>query len=152
MADLTAWDRAALGWFLLVWLGYELVVRAARSRRSIASRMLGMRRAWMLSMLGRENRITDASLIGHAVHSATFFASTTVVVLAALLGMLGNLDRTHAAVEGLSRFGWAGRRMRLVIPCSDLGWDVDHGRQVARGCGRGAKACLGGSRPVAGAG
>ena len=61
-----------------------------------------MRRAWMLSMLGRENRVTDASLIGHAVHSATFFASTTMIALAALIGMLGNLDRTHAAVQGLA--------------------------------------------------
>ncbi len=100
--DLTAADAAALGCFLLAWLGYGQVARALRSPRSMASRMLGMRRAWMLSMLGRENRITDASLIGHAVHSATFFASTTAVVLAALLGMLGNLDRTHAAVEGLA--------------------------------------------------
>lgn len=100
--DLAASDRAALAWFLLAWLGYGQLVRALRSRRSIASRMLGMRRAWMLSMLGRENRITDASLIGHAVHSATFFASTTTLVLAALLGMLGNLDRTHAAVQDLA--------------------------------------------------
>jgi uncharacterized membrane protein len=53
-------------------------------------------------MLGRDNRITDASLIGNVVHSATFFASTAVVALAALLGTLGNLDRAHAAVEGLA--------------------------------------------------
>jgi uncharacterized membrane protein len=64
--------------------------------------MLEVRRAWMRAMLGRDNRITDASLIGHTVHSATFFASTTVVALAALLGVLGNLDRTHAAVQGLA--------------------------------------------------
>ncbi len=100
--DLTALDRVALAWFLLAWLGYEGVARALRSPRSMASRMLGMRRAWMLSMLGRDNRITDASLIGHAVHSATFFASTTVVALAALLGTLGSLDRAHAAVQGLA--------------------------------------------------
>jgi uncharacterized membrane protein len=100
--DLSALDRAALAWFLLAWLGYEGLARALRSPRSIASRMLGMRRAWMLSMLGRDNRITDASLIGHAVHSATFFASTAVVALAALLGTLGNLDGAHAAVQDLA--------------------------------------------------
>ena len=64
--------------------------------------MFGMRRAWMLSMLGRENRITDASLKGHAVHSATFFASTAVVALVALLGTLGSLDGAHAAVGDLA--------------------------------------------------
>ena len=35
----------------------------------------------------------------------------------------------------LSRFGWAGQRMRRVIACADLGRGTGHGRQVARGCG-----------------
>jgi uncharacterized membrane protein len=99
--DLTGLDGLALGLFLLAWLGYGPVAQALRPRRSMAIRMLEMRRAWMVSMLARENRITDASLIGNVVHSATFFASTTVVALAALLGTLGNLDSTHAAVQGL---------------------------------------------------
>ena len=100
--DLGVWDRAALGWFLLAWLGYGAFIQHLRSPRSITERLRGVRRAWMHAMLGRDNRITDASLIGHAMHSATFFASTTMVALAALLGMLGNLDRTHAAVEALA--------------------------------------------------
>ena len=100
--DLGVWDRAALGWFLLAWLGYGPFIQHLRSPRSITERLRGVRRAWMHAMLGRDNRITDASLIGHAMHSATFFASTTMVALAALLGMLGNLDRTHAAVEALA--------------------------------------------------
>ena len=95
-------DRAALGWFLLAWLGYGPLIQHLRSPGSITARLRGMRRAWMRAMLGRDNRITDASLIGHPMHSATFFASTTMVALAALLGMLGNLDRTHAAVEALA--------------------------------------------------
>jgi uncharacterized membrane protein len=99
--DLTGLDRVALGLFLLAWLGYGPAAQALRPRRSMAIRMFEMRRAWMRSMLGRENRITDASLIGNVVHSATFFASTTVVALAAMVGMLGSLDSTHAAVQGL---------------------------------------------------
>ena len=99
--DLTASDRAALGWFLLAWLGYGQFIHRLRSPCSITARLRGVRRAWMYAMLGRDNRITDASLIGHTVHSATFFASTTMVALAALLGLLGNLDRTHAALDAL---------------------------------------------------
>ena len=101
-------DRVALGWFLLTWLGYGPFIQRLRSARSITARLRGVRRAWMHAMLGRDNRITDASLIGHAMHSATFFASTTMVALAALLGMLGmlgmlgNMDRTHGAVEALA--------------------------------------------------
>ena len=33
-------------------------------------------------------------------------------------------------VAELSRFDWAGQRMRLVIACADLGRDTGHGRQV----------------------
>ena len=39
----------------------------------------------------------------------------------------------------LSRLAWSGQRKRPVIPCADLGGDAEHGRQVARGCGRGAE-------------
>jgi len=100
--DLSALDRAALAWFLAAWLGYGRLATRLRPGCSIAGRMPGLRRAWMWVMLGRDNRITDASLIGHTVHSATFFASTTMVALAALLGVLGNLDRTYAAVQELA--------------------------------------------------
>lgn len=99
--DLTASDRAALGWFLLAWLGYGQFIHRLRSPRSITARLRDVRRTWMRAMLGRDNRIVDASLIGHTVHSATFFASATMVALAALLGLLGNLDRTHAALDAL---------------------------------------------------
>src|SRR3712207_1013183 len=75
----------------------------------------------LLSMLGRENRITDASLIGHAVHSATLFASTSVVALAALLGMLGNLDRAHAAVESLAFADRAAAVLSLAVGSFDAG-------------------------------
>jgi monovalent cation:H+ antiporter-2, CPA2 family len=53
-------------------------------------------------------------------------------ILAALGVSLGLLPEEGRA---LSRFGWAGQRMRRVIPCADLGRGTGHGRQVARGCG-----------------
>ena len=115
--DLTGLDRAALCLFLLAWLGYGPAAQALRPRRSMAIRMFEMRRAWMSSMLARENRITDASLIGNVVNSATFFASTTVVALAALLGMLGNLDSTHAAVQSLD---FTAKTSRVLIEAKVL--------------------------------
>ena len=100
--DLTVLDRVALSWFLLAWLGYGLAIHAILWGGSITARMNDVRRAWMRTMLARDNRITDASLIGHTVHSATFFASTTMVALAALLGMLGAFDRSVAALDALA--------------------------------------------------
>lgn len=100
--DLTILDRVALSWFLLAWLGYGLAIHAVPWGGSITMRMNDMRLAWMRTMLARDNHITDASLIGHTVHSATFFASTTMVALAALLGMLGASDRSVAALDALA--------------------------------------------------
>ena len=99
--DLTVLDRVALSWFLVAWLGYGLVIHAM-PWGSITARMNDMRRAWMRTMLDRDNRVADASLIGHTVHSATFFASTTMVALAAVLGMMGALDRSVAALDVLA--------------------------------------------------
>jgi len=100
--DLTLFDRVALSWFLVAWLGYGLAIHAIPWGGSITMHMNDVRRAWMRTMLGRDNRIADASLIGHTVHSATFFASTTMVALAALLGMLGAFDRSFAALDALA--------------------------------------------------
>ncbi len=38
----------------------------------------------------------------------------------------------QALVKVLSRFGWAGQRMRRVAPCADLARGGNHGRQVTR--------------------
>lgn len=73
---------------------------------SITACMGQVRRAWMTTMLGRDNRIPDASLIRHTVHSATFFASTTMVAMAALLG---GFDRTYATVQELAFTAKTGR-------------------------------------------
>ncbi len=100
--DLTTLDRVALFWFLLAWLGYGQAIHAMPWTGSITARMNDVRRVWMSTMLGRDNRITDAALIGHTVHSATFFASTTMVALAALLGMLAAFDRSFAALDALA--------------------------------------------------
>ena len=100
--DLTRFDTFALAWFLTTWLAYGRVLHALPSLGSITARMHEVRRVWMGTMLVRDNRITDAALIGHTVHSATFFASTTMVALAALLGVLATFDRSLAALDALA--------------------------------------------------
>lgn len=109
--DFTALDRAALCWFLLAWLGYGHAINSGLLAGSITARMDGVRRAWMHTMLGRDNRIVDASLIGHTVHSATFFASTTMVALAGLIGALGAFDHGFAAIKALSFTADTSRRL-----------------------------------------
>ena len=100
--DIQFGDRIALACFVVAWLGYGSLIQMLHGTPNITSRMVSIRREWMHAMLGRDNRITDASLIGNTIHSNTFFASTTMIALAALLGMLGRFDATYATVAELS--------------------------------------------------
>ena len=99
--DLTVLDRIAVAVFLLAWLGYGPFIHAFRTRPSITRRMFDVRRAWMFSMLGRDNRIVDASLMAATMSSSTFFASTSMLALAALMGMLGKFETTFGVLNEL---------------------------------------------------
>jgi uncharacterized membrane protein len=102
LLELTRADQLALVWFLVAWLGYGPLIHTLQRPRSISFHMHGVRRAWMHAMLGRDNRITDASLLASCVQSATFFASTTMLALAALVGAFGYFDQTYEALSNLT--------------------------------------------------
>jgi uncharacterized membrane protein len=98
--DISPLDLAALALFALMWTGYARgLALVARRLPTVNSHLPDLRRQWMRNFLTRENRIGDAALIGHAIHSVTFFASATVLVLGALIGLWGNLDRVYGAIE-----------------------------------------------------
>lgn len=102
IAGLTGLDWMALAWFAVLWLGYaRLIDRPAWPRATINRAMRGHRDAWMREMVRRDNRITDSSLIGHIMSSVSFFASTTIIVVAALLSALHAVDAIRAAMVEL---------------------------------------------------
>ncbi len=93
-------DLVALGVFLLVWLGYERAL-GRFGERTINGRMKIVRRQWMATMLVRDIRIPDSALLGHVMNSTAFFASTTVLVSAAMVGALSNLSTFQPAIQSL---------------------------------------------------
>ncbi len=98
----TTLDLLALALFAVVWFGYERVLRLLGPRhRTINFTMKLVRRQWMEGMARREARIADAALMGHFMHSTSFFASTTVLVVAALVGALSSLDHLQSSIEAL---------------------------------------------------
>lgn len=100
--DIAAIDIAALLWLLAVWGSYNLIMDRLLSRRvGLNQYMKGVRRDWMLRMMDRENRITDAALVGNVMHSVSFFASATMLVLVGLVGFLGAVDPAHEALAAL---------------------------------------------------
>jgi uncharacterized membrane protein len=93
-------DAFAFGWFLLIWIGYTLVMdHLLTARFGINQYMKVIRQDWMLRMLDSENRIMDSALVGHTIHSITFFASTTMLVLVGLVGALGAIDSVYEVVR-----------------------------------------------------
>lgn len=51
-----------------------------------------VRNQWMLRLLDRENRMPDVALIGHLMRSVSFFASTSLLVLASLITVFGVVE------------------------------------------------------------
>jgi uncharacterized membrane protein len=86
---MTTLDWSALALFFLCWLGYDPLLRALAHRSGALNEdMLTIRHAWMTSMTRREVRLLDSQLLGHSINSASFFASSNLLLIAAVGGIL----------------------------------------------------------------
>jgi hypothetical protein len=65
-------------------------------------------------MLLRDNRIADASVIGNLERNASFFASSTLIILAGILTVLGASDRAVSLLADLPFVQAASREMSEV--------------------------------------
>ena len=83
-------ELLAFGWFLFCWFGYNLIIdNFLRSSRGLSSRMHLYRVQWMTSALSRDNRVLDGNILRNLQSSMSFFASTSILILAGLLALLG---------------------------------------------------------------
>ncbi len=95
-------DLAALIVFLGVWLAYEpLLKAAARGKGAINTDMTVIRLAWMKNMAGRENKFMDGQLFGHVLNSASFFASSNLILIAGAAGVLFGGESTFRSASSL---------------------------------------------------
>lgn len=82
-------DWAALALFIICWLGYDPLLKLiARNRGALNDDMISVRRAWMTAMTHRDIRLLDSQLLGHSINSASFFASSNLLLIAAVSGIL----------------------------------------------------------------
>jgi uncharacterized membrane protein len=111
---LSALDVGALVFFLVAWLGYAPFIRWKTRDLKVASAMMEHRRAWMQAMLGRGAREVDTMVVANIMSSAAFFASTAVVVVGAILGVLIETESKNASPS----FGMAAHQpleIKLVL-------------------------------------
>jgi uncharacterized membrane protein len=100
--SLTWLDIAASLFFVLSWAGYAMFAEwRARSVPTLHSSMTGYRRQWMVRMIERDNRMVDVNIMRNLTRSSQFFASTTMLVLGALIALLGYVQQAMDVVSGL---------------------------------------------------
>ena len=88
-------DWGAMAWFLVCWMGYGWIVEHGPlgSTRGLLGASHGFRLQWGREMLRRDNRMADVALIGNLMQNVSFYANTTIYVIAGLLALLGTMDR-----------------------------------------------------------
>ncbi len=88
---LTLLDLIAVIWFLSLWAGYTIVAkRKARTVSCLSFELRRKRNDWMKQMLNRDNKMADVALISTLERNVSFFASSTLLILAGLLTALAS--------------------------------------------------------------
>ncbi|RPH66890.1 MAG: DUF599 domain-containing protein [Burkholderiales bacterium] len=110
MNAFTALDWTGVALWLLAGLGYSLYAERVGTRRpNLMASVASFRRAWMREAYRRDPRMTDVALIGNLMHSATFFSSTTLLVLGASFALLGTIERGSEVLEVMKTLPFATR-------------------------------------------
>lgn len=100
--ELAVLDIVALVWFLICWGGYNWYSSyGARAQRSLVGASHAYRLQWAKQFLNRENRVADSSLTGNLMASVSFYANTTIYVIAGLMALWSALDQTMGIVSDL---------------------------------------------------
>ncbi|MDF0752447.1 DUF599 domain-containing protein [Marinobacter sp. 71-i] len=112
-------ELIALVWFLICWLGYSEYSRRKANDRPCLSNTLDLyREDWMRVMLRRENRISDASVVGNLERNGAFFASSCLLILAGIITALGYTQEVMEVFSTMP-FGTLPSReiweMRMVV-------------------------------------
>lgn len=115
-------DLSAFVWFLACWIGYTLYSDyGAAKGNNLVGAMARQRRQWMRMMLGRDNRMVDLQIVRNLNRIAAFFASTSMLILAGLVTVLGSTDKavrivaTVPLVSDLTLVQWEMRLVAMIL-------------------------------------
>ena len=115
LPHLSAVDWLALVVFLACWVGYAWFSERSRwSDEGLVHTTYAYRLEWARRMLEREIRVADSTLIGNLMTSVSFYANTTIYIIAGLLAALGTSEKLLSITADLP-FGGVGNREVLEI-------------------------------------
>ena len=115
MLTIPALDIAAFVFFVVTWVGYDLVGDLPHiKRRSIVGAIQHQRSLWLSTMARRDSRIVDAQLLQALSQGNAFFASTSAIAIGGLTAVVGSGDKAMAFLE----------RIPLAAPSTPLVWEL----------------------------
>jgi uncharacterized membrane protein len=98
------WNALGLAYFVVIWVGYGLYAKSRAKGSAKATLSGAMRRhrdLWAERMLYRDNRIGDAALLANQERVVGFFASTTLLLLAAVLTALSRASELAEITQSI---------------------------------------------------
>lgn len=105
-------DLVALVFFFVAWVGYAMYAsRHGVVVPSLNSTMDRFRREWMVRMIERDNRMVDVNVVRNVTRSSQFFASTTMLILGALIALMGYVQKALDVVSELPFTAQASQRL-----------------------------------------
>jgi uncharacterized membrane protein len=88
--------------FIALWTGYQWYADYGRaSRPQLGREMDRFVHGWMERMVERDNRMVDVNVLRNLMRSSQFFASTTMLILGALVALMGYAERAAIVVADL---------------------------------------------------
>ncbi len=115
-------DLIALLFFLACFKGYLYYTsRKSTSTPCLAFAMHRFRKQWIRVALKRENRIADTNIVANLERNVSFFASTSILVLAGLLTLLTSSESVMSMLSDIpfsddsSRGEWEVKVLLLVL-------------------------------------
>lgn len=115
-------DLLALFSFLASWLSYQIYTKHQniKYKRGLLARMNQVRKQWAISLLERDNRVMDSQVINGLLHKETFFASTTVLIIASSITLFTMKDTVNELAQEVPLIGME----------SALLWDIKVGTLI----------------------
>lgn len=106
-------DIIALLFFFACWIGhYWILNHSPLKTKTITHHMNRERQKWIMNMTGRDPKVMDALIQNGLQQGVLFFASTSILIVGALLAGLGATDKAIDVLTGLpfsattSRTAW----------------------------------------------
>ncbi|QQX79083.1 DUF599 domain-containing protein [Shewanella sp. KX20019] len=96
---ISALDISAIMIFVFSWVGYARFAKGKAKTTNCIARCLHQHRIhWMYELIGREIRVGEAALLANLERNISFFASTTMLVLAGVLTLFAQVERLEAVI------------------------------------------------------